>query len=156
MYSVYKLHKWNIADLWKVSEILYKCGRNMASTQGLHHWDNIRLKWWTIVALCALKNDIYLVCKEEKVVATFQTRKHGDTLLFQKLATLPTYAGGGIGTFCLNEIEQLGRTQGCKAVICEVYDKSVHAMEFYIHRGYVVNGTTETRKYVEWKLKKEL
>ncbi len=156
MYSVCKLRIWNISGLLKVSDILYKCGKDMASKYDLHHWDNSHLKNWLIVTLCALKNNIYLVYNNKTPVATFQTRKVDCSYLFLKLATSPDHAGGGVGTFCLNEIERLGKCEGCTEIICEVYDKSEHAMKFYEHRGYLAYGTTDTLKYKELKLKKEL
>ena len=157
VYSVRKLKKYDAAGLIKVSDILYKCGKDMAEKYGLHHWDNSKLKNTAVVALCVLKNDIYLVFDENKAyVATFQVRKDGESLLFQKLATLPDFAGGGIGSFCMAEIEKIAKAENCKSVICEVYDKSEHAADFYKHRGYSVYGTAQTLKYTELKLKKEL
>ena len=156
MYRVSKLSKVNIFELKKVSDILYKCGKDMAKKYDLHHWDNCRIKNHIIVALCAMKNDIYLVYSERTPVATFQTRKTGQSFLFQKLATTPTFSGGGIGSYCLTEIERLAKENGCTEVICEVYDKSEHAKNFYEHRGYTTYGATETLKYKETKLRKEL
>ena len=156
MYSVCKLRKWNIVDLWKVSEILYKCGKDMAQKRGLHHWDNIRLKWWIIIVLCTVRNDIFLVYKGQTAVATFQIRKQNQLLTFQKLATSPEFAGNGTGTFCLNKIEELAKMEKYEEIICEVYDKSEHAIQFYQNRGYVIEGAVKTRKYNEWKLRKVL
>lgn len=156
LYSVCKLKMWNLFGLLRVSDILYKCGKDMAAKYDLHHWDNSHIKNWIILGLCALKNDIYLVCDDRTAVATFQTRKIGDSYLFQKLATLPECAGKGIGAFCLGEIERLGKQDNCKEIICEVYDLSEHAKRFYENRGYVVYGETDTLKYRELKLKKEL
>ena len=156
MYSVRKLKNYNISELKKVSDILYECGKDMAKKHALHHWDNSHIKNWVIVALCALKNDIYLVYNEKTPVATFQTRIAEQSCLFQKLATTPAFSGGGIGGYCLSQIERLAKENGCKEVICEVYDKSEHAKNFYERRGYMVYGATETLKYKELKLRKEL
>lgn len=156
MYRICKLSKVNIVGLKKVSDILYECGKDMAKKYGLHHWDNSHIKNHIIVALCAMKNDIYLVYNEKAPVATFQTRKTGQSLLFQKLATSPAFSGGGIGSYCLKEIEALAKENECTEVICEVYDQSEHAKSFYEHRGYAIYGETETLKYKELKLRKEL
>ena len=156
MYSVHKLRIWNIIGLLKVSNILYKCGKDMAIKYDLHHWDNSYIKNWIIIVLCVLKNNIYLVRKSKMTVATFQTRKINQSYLFQKFATLPEFAGGGIGTFCLNEIEKLAKVEKCKEIICEVYTKNEHAKSFYEHKGYHVYGNTATLKYEELKLRKEL
>lgn len=156
MYSVHKINILNIFGLMKVSNILYECGKNMAKRYGLHHWDNSHGKNLLIVALCAMKNDIYLVYKEKTPVATFQTRKLGQSFLFSKLAVSPAFSGTGIGSYCLTQIECFAKETRCKDVICEVYDKSENAKKFYRHRGYVIYGTTKTLKYMELKLRKEL
>lgn len=156
MYSIHKLKKYDIVELHKVSDILYKCGKDMALKYDLHHWDNSRLKNVAVMILCAMKNEIYLVYDDRTPVATFQTQVKGKSLLFQKLATNPEFAGGGIGTFCMDELEKIGREKNCKEIICEVYDKSEHALNFYKRRGYSVYGTTETIKYNELKLRKNL
>ena len=156
LYQVIKLSKCSIVGLKTVSDILYECGKDMAQEYNLHHWDNSHIKNHIIVALCAMKNDIYLVYSKKTPVATFQTRKTGQSWLFQKLATVPAFSRGGIGSYCLTEIEQLARENGCTEVVCEVYDKSEHAKSFYEHRGYATYGVTETLKYKEVKLRKEL
>ena len=157
MYQTRQLSKFNIVELKKVSDILYACGKDMAKKYDLHHWDNSRFKTWIIVALCALKNNMYLLYGENKMpVATFQTRKMKDAYLFQKLATLPEFSGSGVGTLCINEIERLAKNNGCKEVICEVYDKSVHAISFYEHRGYLTYETVNSNEYTILMMKKDI
>ena len=75
MLTTYKVEKYHILALKKVSDILFQCGKDMARKYDLHHWDNSHMKNWLIVAACALKNDIYLVCKANKPIATFQIQK---------------------------------------------------------------------------------
>lgn len=94
MYQVSKLSKFNIVGLKKVSDILYECGKDMAKKYHLYHWDNSYIKNYIIVALCTMKNDIYLVYSERTPTATFQTRKIEQSFLFQKLATTPAFSGG--------------------------------------------------------------
>lgn len=156
MYSAIKLKIWNVGKLYQVADILYKCGKDMAIKYDLHHWDNSHLKNWLIVLLCAVKNDIYLIFDNETPVDTFQIQKNGSSLLFQKLATAPDFAGKGVGSFCLNEIERIGCENACSEIVCEVYDQSNHAIRFYEHKGYTVYGTVETLKYNELKMIKKL
>lgn len=156
MYSVHELKVPYISKLIKVSDIIYKCGKDMANKNGLHHWDNSRVKTFCILLFCALKNRVYLVYNEKSPIATFQTRKTGNAFLFQKLAVLPNFTNGGVGTFCINEIERLARCENCKETICEVYDKSENAKRFYENRGYLVCGEVNTLKYRELRLRKEL
>ena len=156
MFTVRRLRFFNLVGLLKVSNILYDCGKDMAKNNDLHHWNNSHIKNWIIVALCVLKNKIYIVCDDKKAVATFQTRKVGSSLLFQKLATSPASAKCGIGSYCMREIEELALSSGCAEVLCEVYEKSEHAISFYEHRGYRVYDETETLKYKEYKMRKAL
>ena len=156
MYSVKKINFWNLFALGKIVGILYRCGKDMTKKYDLQHWNNSRLKNWIIVAMCVVKNEIYLVFDEKSAVATFQVRKTKDALLFSKLATSPDFAGRGIGTFCMEKIEQMARECGSASVICEVYDKSNHAISFYERKGYAVYGTVETLKYTELKMIKTL
>ena len=157
MYFLRKLSKCDIAGLIKVSNILYECGKDMADKYDLHHWDNSHIKTHVIVALCALKNDVYLLYSGKTPVATFQTRKNGkESFLFQKLATAPKYAGKGIGSYCLTQIECLAKENGCTEIVCEVYDKSKQAKRFYELRGFTVCGALKTLKYSECKMRKEV
>ena len=150
MYIARKISCFNLVALNKVSGILYRCGKDMAHKQGLHHWDNTKLKTFLIVLLCVLKNKIYLVYNTEKqAVATFQVKRTGEILHFSKLATDPYFSKQGIGSYCMQTIEQMASASGCTEICMEVYDKSNHARAFYEHRGYVVSGTLETLKYTE-------
>ena len=69
---------------------------------------------------------------------------------------MPEFAGKGIGSFCLKEIEKIARENNCSEAVCEVYDKSHHAISFYENKGYAVCGTNETRKYKVLKMMKKL
>ena len=158
--TVCRLKKLDILGLNAVSGILYSCGQNMAEKYDLHHWDNSHLNTWAILVYCLIKYNIhiciYLVYKDDRPVATFQVRKTGNALQFYKLATLPQYEGQGIGSFCIEQIETIGREFRCSAITCEVYAESKHAICFYEHNGFEKVGTKRTRKYEEVIMKKSL
>lgn len=156
MYNLVKVFKLDINKLNKVAIILNACGKDMASKYDLHHWDNTYIKTFAIVGLCALKNDVYLLYEEDKPVATFMTKKNGESLHFEKLGTLPSESGKGIGSVCLGHIERIALETNCKSVEMEVYSPSEHAISFYEHRGYKVTGMTDTLKYKEVKMEKAL
>ena len=128
----------------------------MAQKYDLHHWDNSYVKNVAVLILCILKNEIYLVSDGKYPVATFQISEQGSSLYFQKLATDPQYTGKGIGSFCIETIERIAGNRKLNRVACEVYDKSLHAMEFYEHKGYRQYGTVDTLKYTEIQMEKEL
>lgn len=156
MYILKKVGKLDIPRLNKVAAILNSCGKDMANKYDLHHWDNPYLKSLVIVGLCALKNDIYLLHADEKAVATFMTKVRGDSLHFEKLGTLPSEAGKGIGSMCMVEIEKIAKKAGCKKVVMEVYEPSQHALSFYEHKGYKAVGMTDTLKYKEIRMERNV
>lgn len=156
MFKLKKIGKLDIRKQCKVASILNACGKDMAKNYNLHHWDNPYVKSLIIVGLGALKNSVFLVYEENNPVATFMVKKKGDSLHFEKLGTLPSQSGKGIGSFCMNKIEKLAHKSGCKKVVMEVFEPSKHAISFYEHRGYRMVGTIETLKYKEIKMEKNI
>ena len=154
MYKLDKVSKLSASQLNTVATILNKCGKDMAQKYDLHHWDNQHIKSLIIVIICSLKNEIYLISDEIEPVATFMTQKRGSILHFEKLGTLPSKSGKGIGSLCMTKIEEIAKSAGCKKVSMEVYAASERAISFYEHRGYTVVGTTDTLKYKEVKMEK--
>lgn len=156
MYIVKKIGVTDIKGLLAVSYILYKCGKDMAHKLDLHHWNNPYIKSFVIVCICSLKNSVYLVSNEKEKVATFQVRQQGEKLYFEKLATSPSDYGKGIGSFCMNQIEEIALKKGCKKVCMEVYSLSQHAIKFYEYHGYITNKVESTLKYKIIKMEKNL
>lgn len=156
---VHKLKKvalFDIPRLTKVASILNACGKDMAKKYNLHHWDNPYIKSLAIVCLCVLKNEVFLLYSDEKPVATFQIKVRNNILHFEKLGTLPTEAGKGIGSMCMNKIEAVAKKRGCTRVAMEVYEPSQHALSFYDHKGYKQVGIVNTLKYKEIKMEKSI
>lgn len=151
-----KVNKTNIVDLIMVAKILNACGKNMAIEDNLHHWDNPYIKSFAIVVLCSLKNDIFLLYKDNKPVATFMINVISDALHFEKLATYPSEAGRGVGSLCMKSIEKLAGKYNCNKIFMEVYANSTHAISFYKHRGYKIIGRMNSIKYQEVKMEKRL
>ncbi len=156
-YTCTKVGFANLAAYHGITKVLMACGKDMAEKYGLHHWHNGYLKTYLIVCYLSLKNDVWIVQSEnDEIVATFQTNITPTGFHFSKLATSPVFAGKGIGSFCMNYIERLAVESGCRRVYMEVYDKSRHAVDFYLHRGYVQYGETESLKYKEYIFSKQL
>lgn len=154
-YTIRKVNFINIPAMLSVSNILYDCGKDMAIKYNLHHWDNGKTKSFLVAVYTSLRSNTFLVEDNNRnCVATFQTKKIEDVLHFSKLATKPNYAGKGIGSFCMSEIEKKAVESLCKKVSMEVYDKSQHAIDFYLHKGYEKCGEVKTLKYTEIKMQK--
>lgn len=156
MTELRRVSRFDFVKKHQVATILNACGKDMAERYDLHHWDNPFIKSLLITEICAMKNNVYLLFDDTKPVATFMTRIQGDTFHFEKLGTLPTDSGKGLGTMCLSMIEEMAKKAGCKQVVMEVYKSSTHAIAFYEHRGYSVIGTVESLKYQEVKMGKSV
>lgn len=156
MYILKKVGKLDFPKLNAVAHILNACGKDMANKYDLHHWDNPFIKTLIIVGLCDLKSEIYLLYDENKPVATFMTKCNQDELHFEKLGTLPSESGKGIGSYCMSKIEEMAKDASCKKVVMEVYEPSQHAISFYEHKRYTVVGMTDTLKYREVIMEKRI
>lgn len=156
-YQLKKIQKLDLFSMNMVASLLNKCGKEMARKYDLHHWDNHYLKSLVIAGLCMLKNDVYLIIDENgETVASFQTKIIKDKLHFEKLCTLPTREGKGIGSLCINFIEDIAIKNKCRLVTMEVFENSKHAIDFYLHRGYRIVGSSDTLKYKEFIMEKEV
>lgn len=156
-YKIKRVRRFDLLSMCCVSRILMDCGRDMAEKYNLHHWHNGMLKTFLIVCYTSLKNEIWLVENNEKrALATFQVRVTPRGFHFSKLATSPQAAGKGIGSLCMSEIETMAKDRGCNVVYMEVYDKSKHAIDFYVHRGYKQCGETKSLKYREFIFQKSI
>lgn len=156
MYRLKKVPLYDIPQLTRVASILNACGKDMAKKYDLHHWDNPCIKSFAIVCLCILKNEVFLLYSDKSPVATFQIKVKNETLHFEKLGTLPSAAGQGIGSLCMKKIEAIAKKRGCNKVVMEVYEPSQHAISFYEHKGYKRVGMVDTLKYKEIKMEKSI
>lgn len=143
-----KIKMTDLTGLKKVESVLYACGKDMAKNRDLHQWDNTHTKNMLILALCELKNDVFLVSDEAgNPVATFQVNRKKDSVYFEKIATLPEYRGQGIAGKMLEEIKKVARERGCSKITCSVYEKNTYARTYYLKKGFGICGTTQTKKY---------
>ena len=151
-----RIHFINFFSILKISSILRKCGKDMAIKYGIHHWDNSLIKNLLIVMYGLLRNETYLITHKKEVVGTVQIYYKEDYIHFSKLAVLPDYNGRGYGSIILSFIFEKGVSMNKTKVLCEVYDKSEHAISFYLNRGFVVVSKTKTLKYTELVMEKGL
>lgn len=156
MLSCKRVYLYNVKEQIIINRILLACGKNMAINEGLHHWDNSVIKNFLIVLFCMIKNRVYLVMYDEEPVATFQINIENNTLYFEKLACLPNKTGKGIGTWCLESIEDLAKDNKCERVTMDVYSRSKNALNFYKKRGYKQYNINKTLKYSQLRMEKKL
>ena len=126
----------------EVYSILKICGEDMHKKQSLNHW----LKPYPINKI---KEDIhskrvFLVKDNNEYIATFSLDKNsskffndnGPYIYLSKFAVLPNRSGKGIGKKCLEYIDCLIKDEKYKGVRLDVYDKSTHAINFYLKNGF--------------------
>lgn len=147
-FSVKEVKITNLAGQMQVEKVLYACGKDMAQKYDIHQWDNSHIKTMAIVALCELKNKVFLVFDEnKKAVGTFQVRVCGEALSFEKIGTMPECQGHGIAGKMLEQIRKIAKDKGCSKITCSVYEKNRYALEYYLKKGFKVCETTQTKKY---------
>lgn len=156
-YQVKRIFLFNLISLFRISAVVYACGKDMNKKYGLKHWNNSRIKTFLITCYVVLKNRTYVVYGDcNKVVATFSVARRDDALYFSKLAVFPAFAGTGIGSFCLSQIKNIAKSQNFEKLRCDVYEKSEHAVSFYFKHGFYLVGRKHTRKYDEMILEKQV
>lgn len=148
---------FNLKQIFRVVSIWRNCGKDMATKYGIHHWDNGWIKSFMIFVIQLLKGfKTYVVCDNADTLATFQIRQSYHQLNFSKFAVNPKLNGKGIGSYCIEVMSRMALESQCNILTCEVYDKSRHALEFYLHRGFCISGEIHTIKYTEIVLTKSL
>lgn len=149
---------YDIRNLWKVSKIISQCGLDMYNKYALRHWLNSTVKTFLIVIYTSLrdKRKVYSLQQDNILIATYQASKVGKSFKFGKFAVSPKMSGKGIGSECIHIMTQQALQLNCSFLECEVFDRSDHAIHFYLNRGFLKNGECNTLKYSEIKLIKQI
>lgn len=139
-----------------VYSILKACGWNMAK-KFLFHWippysrRRIRRDIQT--------RNVMLVWDDSLMAytSTFQMFVNADGNLYtRKIATLPKYEGRGIGKSNLVYMENYARKIGCPKICLDVYEKSINAINFYLHNGFVVIEKKRSIRFTELVMEKQI
>jgi GNAT superfamily N-acetyltransferase len=144
-----------------VYEIIKLCGEDMFHRLGLFHWKN-PYPIEDIMKNC-IEADVYLI-KDKQInqyVHTFHLKfiianidEH--TAIISKFATLPQFAGKGIGKLSLEFIENICKNKGVKKLSLDVYEKSEHAINFYKNNDFEIVGTKHTKHFKVYIMEKQL
>ena len=158
MLSIREISLLNFPAIWGIARILSECGDDMYQKYNISHWKNSVFKSFLIVFYSAVRysRTIMGVYDDKNMIGTYQISRYGDSLHFGKFAISPNCSVRGLGSYCLEQMSLQAAEWGCNKLRCEVYDQSTHAMNFYLRRGFVEDGTDKTMKYTEIKLVKHL
>jgi GNAT superfamily N-acetyltransferase len=138
------------ADVERAHAILAACGRAMAA-RGLPNWDP-PYPLDSMRAECTSRA-VYVVREGGADVATFTfapapLRPYPDdvfapsrpALYLNRLAVVPERWGGGLGRWCMAEIESRAREAGAAVVRFDAFRDNVQLRAFYGKLGYVERG----------------
>lgn len=147
------IHKVAPEQVETLHAILEQCSLDMQAKFGLSHW----IPAYPIERLRedAQAKSVYAVCEDGQIIATFTfgTRApyyytvsvwqdpNARAFYVNHLAVLPAYQGKGIGSWCMQTVEQFAKDEECAAVRLDAYDKHVKLHEFYRRLGYQERGT---------------
>lgn len=140
-------------SLNNIFNILKETGQHMYETEGLTHW----LKPYTIKNI---KEDlkyksIFLVTEQKEILATFALSKikskffkdEEKFIYLSKFAVSPNQSNKGLGSKCLDFIENLVQEQDFIGIRLDVYEKSIPAINFYKKKGFLITSTESTKNY---------
>jgi len=129
-----------------IQQILLSCGNDMYEKHGLTHWlrpyskENIKND-----ILC---KNVFVVKDDTEYIATFTVMQcKEDCIYVSKLAVKPECAGQGIGRQCMDFIEKFALERNIHSLRLDVYDKSRHAIDFYLKQNFSVTGERPTTNF---------
>ena len=133
----------------QVYNILAAAGAYMVEVFDLHHWETPYGK--DAITRDTAAKQVYLAKSEDTFVATFTLsdktshafadKPYADAMYLSKFSVAPGVMKGGVGSACIRYLEQLCKEQNKTKVRLDVYDRSEHAIKFYIKMGYETVGT---------------
>ena len=136
----------------------------MVDTFGLMHWSKPYSK--EKIEQDIENKDVYIVKSNGQNVATFMLSedtsyyfeeiRDKNAVYLSKLAVNPDVVNSGIGTMCMNYIEETCRQNNKTKVRLDVYDKSAQAVNFYIKMGYKELFLKDTTNFRVICMEKEL
>ena len=137
-----------------IHDILRQCGEDMKERFGLTHW--IPPYPLHLLRQSAQEKRVYAVFNTEGMIATFTLGKQAPSyyaqlddiwesaqaraLYLNRLAVLPRLQGQGIGSWCLEHIEQLASEEQYEAIRFDAYARHVKLLNFYQKAGYHQKG----------------
>ncbi len=140
--------------LISIQNILKACGEDMFNRLGLEHWKNP----YPIDAIRknAAEREVYLIYDDGNEVGTLQLYEENGKLVLAKLGVLPECSGKGIGSLALRFMEERAGRLGLNTLYLDVYDKSEHAVNFYLHHGFEIKGLAPTRRFSVYLMEKKI
>ena len=147
------LRRATAADAPRLHEIVTAAGRAMAE-QGFDNWLSPDVAGRLVEDIAT--REVYLIADigGAASVATFTLgatarrpyspepwREPAATALYlNRLAVDPALQGGGIGGWCLDQIERLARERGARAIRCDVLSANARLCRLYERFGYEARG----------------
>lgn len=143
------------ADEWdvvgEVHAVLAACGAELAR-QGFGNWDPPYPPARLLEDVA--EREVWAVWMAGEVAATYTlgtTPPHpadppawrqpdAPALYLSRLAVLPRAQGGGVGAWCMGQVERRGRELGCRAVRFDVLAANERLRAFYQRLGYEPRG----------------
>lgn len=137
----------------EVLRILHKSGQSMFLNEGLSHW----LKPYPLEKLKEDISDkaVFLAMQSNEVLGTFMLTKNktqffkdeDNYIYLSKFAVAPNHSKKGLGTQCLDFIEDWAKKHNYIGVRLDVYEKSIPAINFYKKNNFQVVSTGKTTNF---------
>lgn len=160
------LKQAGVAEVKTVYNILFDCGQHLQTNFGLSHWSPP----YPLESLkkSIIERQVYLVWQDNQAIATFTLgttplanyalqrwqRIEDKALYLNRLAVSPHYQGRGLGRWCMQQIEELAKIQGCQAVRFDAVAQHQILLQFYQQLGYQERGlwTLQDTQGIAWEV----
>lgn len=135
-----------------LESIIRACGRDMEARWSLRHWAGPYP--FDLVRQDARAGRLYAVERDGRVIGTFSVNLVPDDYIdltmyrepeapaayLHRLAVLPVHQGGGVGSWCVTQVERIAREHGARYLRLETYAPNVAATRLYLRLGYEHRG----------------
>ena len=104
--------------------------RNLGREITPHHY--------VFLAAAIERGDVFLALDGEEMVGVAATERRGDGIYIDRLGVAPTRQGTGLGSFLLEQIEEVARSSGLKGLSLETAEMAEGNIRLYRRHGFEI------------------
>jgi ribosomal protein S18 acetylase RimI-like enzyme len=104
--------------------------RNLGREITAHHY--------TFLAAAIARGDVYLALDGEEIVGVAATERRGSGIYIDRLGVAPTRQSSGLGSFLLEQVEEIARASGLKELSLETAEMAEGNVRLYRRHGFEI------------------
>jgi ribosomal protein S18 acetylase RimI-like enzyme len=104
--------------------------RNLGREITAHHY--------TFLAAAIARGDVYLALDGEEIVGVAATERRGSGIYIDRLGVAPTRQSSGLGSFLLEQVEEIARASDLKELSLETAEMAEGNVRLYRRHGFEI------------------